>query len=156
MNIQVKVIALLGALGIVLGLSAGLLYYRGAYNEKRAQNEALSAEVMRLGASLEQQSKIIAERASVETQLVDIRAAFKQMEVELGRNGVKLDRAIQEAKENDQAIRDYLAQPVPDAIGRLFVRPETTDPVLWRAGVLEGGEVRSGSVPTAGSAATSK
>lgn len=41
--------------------------------------------------------------------------------------------ALQELKQNDEAIYDYLRQPVPDALGRLYQRPEATDPSSYRA-----------------------
>lgn len=42
-------------------------------------------------------------------------------------------RALQELKQNDEAIYDYLRQPVPDALGRLYQRAETTEPSNYRA-----------------------
>lgn len=41
-------------------------------------------------------------------------------------------RAIQELKKNDEKIVDYLRQPVPVGIGRLYQRAETTDPSAYR------------------------
>lgn len=150
MNLWPKVVATLGALSVVLGLIAGLVYYRGENNEKRAQIASLTLERDTLKSQNEGQAQIIKDRADVSQQVIELRKQFALMELELGRNGVKLDRAIQEVKENDQAVRDYLAQPVPDALGRLFVRPATTDPTLYRSPYLESGAVQPGSVPAAG------
>ena len=40
--------------------------------------------------------------------------------------------ALQELKRNDKAITDYLHQPVPAGLGRLYQRTETTDPAAYR------------------------
>lgn len=151
-----KIIVALSALALVLGLSAGLLYYRGQYTTKVAEIAALSAERDNLKSKVDGQEQLLKDRADVGQQVVEIRKSFALMEVQLGRNGVRLDQMIQEVKENDQAVRDYLAQPVPDSLGRLFIRPETTDPTLYRAPYDEGRAVQPGSVPAAGSASASK
>lgn len=41
--------------------------------------------------------------------------------------------ALQELKRNDKAITDYLHQPVPAGLGRMYQRIETTDPAAYRS-----------------------
>lgn len=59
--------------------------------------------------------------------------------------------ALQELKRNDKAITDYLHQPVPAGLGRLYQRAETTDPTTYRspAGV-SADSVRAASSADAG------
>ena len=40
-------------------------------------------------------------------------------------------KAFEELKANDANVRDYLAGAVPVELGRLYARPETTDPELY-------------------------
>lgn len=54
--------------------------------------------------------------------------------------------ALQELKRNDKAIIDYLDQPVPAGLGRLYQRTETTDPAAYR----QQPEVPADSVRAAG------
>jgi len=54
--------------------------------------------------------------------------------------------ALQELKRNDKAITDYLHQPVPAGLGRLYQRTETTDPAAYR----QQPEVSADSVRDAG------
>lgn len=150
MNLWPKVVATLGALSVVLGLIAGLVYYRGESNAKSSQIASLTLERDNLKQTVSGQKQLLDDRADVNRQVIELRKQFALMELELGRNGVKLDQAIQEVKENDQAVKEYLAQPVPDSLGRLFVRPATTDPTLYRSPYLESGAVQPGSVPAAG------
>lgn len=43
------------------------------------------------------------------------------------------NQALQELKRNDETIFDYLREPVPAELGRLYQRPETADPSRYRA-----------------------
>ena len=74
---------------------------------------------------------------------------MQQLGQTIQRNAANHNRALEELKRNDQAIVDYLAQPVPMAIGVLYARPETTDPGAYTAPPA----MQPGAVPTAGPAA---
>ena len=43
------------------------------------------------------------------------------------------NQALEELKRNDKTIFDYLREPVPAELGRLYQRPETADPSRYRA-----------------------
>lgn len=58
-------------------------------------------------------------------------------------------RTLQELKKNDETVLEYLSQPVPAGIGRLYQRAETTDPSAYRAVA-----VPADSVPDASQAST--
>ena len=57
-------------------------------------------------------------------------------------------RALQELKQNDETIADYLRGAVPVELGRLYQRTATTDPSTYR----QPPELRADSVPAASAA----
>ncbi|MSU98456.1 hypothetical protein EB795_31830 [Pseudomonas mandelii] len=61
----------------------------------------------------------------------------------------QLNQSLAELKRTDEKITAYLAAPIPGALGLRYARPETTDPIAWRASAV----VQPGAVPAAGSAA---
>lgn len=61
-------------------------------------------------------------------------------------------RALQELKQNDETIADYLRAAVPADLGRLYQRTATTDPGAYR----QPPEVRIDPVPAASKASTGK
>lgn len=72
------------------------------------------------------------------------------MQQTISRNEVRQDRAIEDLKRNDKLVADYLDMPVPDALGRLYERPETTDPEAYDSPTA----VLAGPLPSTGKAAT--
>lgn len=60
-----------------------------------------------------------------------------------------ISQSLKELKRNDKAVADYLAIPVPAALGVRYARPATTNPVAWRAASTG---VQPDAVPAAGSA----
>jgi len=59
-------------------------------------------------------------------------------------------RALQELKQNDETIADYLRGAVPVELGRLYQRTATTDTGAYR----QPSEVRTDPVPTASASST--
>ena len=62
----------------------------------------------------------------------------------------QLNRNLAELKRTDEKTNAYLAELVPVALGLRYARPETKDPVAYRAGAV----VQPGAVSPAGSATT--
>lgn len=62
----------------------------------------------------------------------------------------QLNRSLAELKRTDEKTNAYLAELIPVALGLRYQRPETTDPVAYRASAV----VQPGAVPSAGSSAT--
>lgn len=58
----------------------------------------------------------------------------------------QLNRNLVEMKRTDEKARAYLAELIPVALGLRYARPETTDPVAYRAGAV----VQPGAVPASG------
>lgn len=155
MTIQAKIIAALSALSVLLALSAAVFYYRSEYKAQSALNSALEAQSASLTAALQSTKQLYESRVEAEKEVQQIRVDFETMKGDIRSQGRKIDEAIKQVKDNDQAVREYLAQPVPDALGRLFIREATTDPRLYGIGV-EGGTVRTDTMPTPGVQSTAK
>ncbi len=64
----------------------------------------------------------------------------------------QLNRNLAELKRTDEKTNAYLAELIPAALGLRYARPETTDPVAYRAGAV----VQPGAVPASGSPATAQ
>ena len=62
----------------------------------------------------------------------------------------QLNRSLAELRRTDEKTNAYLAALIPGALGLRYARPETTDPVAYRAGAV----LQSGAVSSTGSAAT--
>lgn len=149
MTLQAKLIAALSALSVVLALSAAIFYYRSQYIVADALSESRGAEVTRLQSVLNSQIELLKGREETAKQVQQIRVDFESMKGDIRIQGRKIDEAVKQVKENDQTVRDYLSEPVPDALGRLFVRPATYDPRLYGIG-SEGGTMHPDSVPSPG------
>lgn len=110
------------AAGAVLGaaLVAALLWYRGEAIEAdaRAEREQARAETA-IAANTEQAATIdrLAELERIRTR------AFSDLSIQLDavyRRSVDLETAITELERSDDATRDYLAIPIPDALRGLL------------------------------------
>lgn len=62
----------------------------------------------------------------------------------------QLNRSLAELKRTDEKTNAYLADLIPGALGMRYARPDTTDPVAYRAGAAV---VQSGAVSPTGSGA---
>lgn len=70
----------------------------------------------------------------------------RQLLAQLATQGRAHSEALQELKRNDKTILDYLDQPVPADLGRLYQRAATTDPATYR----QPPQVPADTLPTAG------
>ncbi|WP_095052198.1 hypothetical protein [Pseudomonas sp. Irchel s3b2] len=124
--------------GIALLVAALALWRIEAVDSARALAEQASSNVSE---QLTTERQRTAEQAGViddqRTQLKQAQAAdrlFRSLAQTIARDGDVTRNALQELKENDQAIADYLAGVVPAAYGVQFARPETTDPTQYKPG----------------------
>lgn len=100
-----------------------------------------------------EQQRLALERAQAQAdQLQQIQQRMQLLSQTVTRNAADHGRALEELKRNDQAVADYLAAAVPADLGRLYERPETTDPSEYRAPAL----LRADPVPPAGSTAVDR
>lgn len=139
-----------GALVVVLSLWAAD-HYRQSENAAQQKVDTLASRVDTLTAHNELLAQALNDRTVVQEQLAQVAQATRTMNNTLATQSAHINRTFDELKRNDQAIADYLRQPVPTALGVRYERPETTDPVAYRAAAT--GVRQSGAVPSAGPSA---
>lgn len=122
--------------GGVLALVAALWaadHYRQSENAAQEKVGNLTRSVETLTAHNELLAQSLNDRTLVQEQLAQVSQAARQMTSTMATQSAQINRNFEELKRNDQAIADYLRQPVPTALGVRYERPETTDPVAYRA-----------------------
>lgn len=145
--VQYQFAARLGGVLLLMGLAAGVAWWGmapridiEAQRADTAQSDLAQAQqLIELQAGvLEQQQKTLGDLADLERRLLLLGQA-------VDRNRAAQAAAFAELKRNDKAVADYLASAVPVALGRLYERPETTDPAAYSAPT----GVQPGAVPAA-------
>lgn len=141
---RLRVVLLLALAATAAGVTWWGLSPRIALQEQRAgtaERDLVEAQAM-----VELQAGVLVSQQQLLGDLADIERRMQQLGQTVTRNASAQAKAFEELKRNDQAIADYLASPVPGALGRLYERPETTDPAAYRA--PDG--VQPGAVPATG------
>lgn len=125
---------LLGAALVWWGLSPRIDLQ--AERADRAEQSLTDAERM-----INLQAGVLAEQQRQIGQVTELDRQFRELTQDIHQNAAAQAAAIEELKRHDPAIADYLRDPVPAALGRLYERPETTDPRAYRVptGVPAGG-----------------
>lgn len=141
-----RVFVLVGLVAAGAGLAWWVIAPRIDLQEARA--DAAERQLQEARASVERLSQQLVRQQATLDQLAEIERRLQQLGQTVNRNTSAQSAAFEELKRNDREIAAYLAGPVPGALGRLYERPETTDPAAWHApnGVLPG------AVPAAGAA----
>ncbi len=137
------------ALLVALAAAAAGVTWWGLSPRIALQEQRAGAAEQRLGeaqAMVELQAGVLVSQQQLLGDLAEIERRMQQLGQTVTRNASAQAKALEELKRNDQAIADYLAGPVPGALGRLYERPETTDPAAYRA--PDG--MQLGAVPAAG------
>lgn len=112
-----------------------------AQRADRAELSLADAERM-----VDLQAGVLAEQQRQIGQVTELERQFRQLAQDIHQNAAGQAAAIEELKRHDPAVADYLHAPVPAALGRLYERPETTDPRAYRMPT----GVPAGGVPAAG------
>ena len=142
-----SLLALAKPLGLV-AFGAALVWWglapridRQADRADRAEQSLSDAEGM-----INLQAGVLAEQQRQIGQVTELDRQFRKLTQDIHQNAAAQSAAIEELKRHAPAVADYLHNPVPAALGRLYERPETTDHRAYRmpAGVPAGG------VPAAG------
>ena len=87
--------------------------------------------------------EVQAEQLSV---LLENEIRNRELLAQIAHQGRAHSAALQELKHNDKQIMDYLDQPVPVELGRLYQRTATTDPGAYR----QSAKVPTDVVPASG------
>ena len=138
---------LAGALGAGLVVVSSLWFADHAMQEgKRLEglNSNLERELKGANSALDNQAVMREALDKIDRQT---RSTYLVLEGQTA----QINRDLAELKRTDENIRTYLAGRVPAAIGLRHARPDTTDPVAYRAGAV----VQPGAVSSAGSSAVS-
>lgn len=93
------------------------------------------------------QARVLEQQQQQFARLDEVEQRMQQLGQTIAYNATAQGRALEELKRNDQAITDYLAQPVPAALGLHYARPATTDPGAYATPPT----VQPGAVSAAGS-----
>lgn len=136
---------LAGGLGAALVVSLSLWFADHArQNSERltGENEGMARELIALATALDSQAILRESLDKIDRQTLAITNALDGQTAQLNRNLVEMKRT-------DEKARAYLAELIPAALGLRYARPETTDPVAYRAGAV----VQPGAVPASGSPA---
>jgi len=137
---------LVGALsaGLVVGASLWFADHALQNNMRLTEaNEGMARELVALATALDSQAVLREALDKIDRQTRAINSTLDGQTAQLNRN-------LAELKRTDEKTNAYLAELVPVALGLRYARPETTDPVAYRAGAV----LQPGAVPPAGSAAT--
>lgn len=122
--------------GVALLVAALALWRIEAVDSARALAEQAGSNVsIQLTAEQQRTAEQAGVIADQRAQLKQVQAAdrlFRSLAQTIAKDGDVTRNALQELKENDQAIADYLAGAVPVAYGVQFARPETTDPTQYK------------------------
>jgi len=117
-------------------------------SEAAAQKKAavLEEERDRLAAYNTDLSAALTSQAVLQDQITEISRATQQLNTNLSKQATFINRKFEELKRNDKQIADYLGGAVPGDLGMQYARPDTTDPIAYRAGAAG---VLSSSMPAA-------
>ena len=106
-------------------------------------NRGLARELYGMTSALESQAVLREALDKIDHQTRSINTV-------LDGQAAQLNRGLAELRRTDEKTNAYLAALIPGALGLRYARPETTDPVAYRAGAV----LQSGAVSSTGSAAT--
>lgn len=145
-----RVFVLVALVAAGAGLAWWVIAPRIDLQEARA--ESAERQLKDAQASVQQLSAQLARQQVTLDQLAEIERRLQQLGQTVNRNTSAHAAAFEELRRNDREIAAYLAGPVPGALGRLYERPETTDPAAWHApnGVLPGAVRAAGAAGGAG------
>src|SRR5690606_23267960 len=136
-------------LALVL-LGAALVWWGLAPRIDRQADRADRAEISLADAErmISLQAGVLAEQQRQIGQVTELDLQFRKLTQDIQQNAADHAAAIEELKRHDQAVADYLRNPVPTALGRLYQRPATTDPAHYRGAP----ELPADGLPAAGAA----
>lgn len=128
-------------------VSMGSLWFADHAMQESARvvelNRGLARELYGMTSALESQAFLREALDKIDRQTRSINAV-------LDGQAAQLNRSLAELRRTDEKTNAYLAALIPGALGLRYARPETTDPIAYRAGAV----LQPGAVSPTGSAAT--
>lgn len=124
---------------------------RTALSLRVTQAEQQSAEAK---ATADRQAKLLQDQSTQLAGIASLDKAMRELGQKFTHQAAAQAAALAELKANDKAVADYLRGPVPSALGRLYERKATTDPLAYgsaAAGGMPAGSVRAAGPPGTGS-----
>lgn len=142
-------VQILGGL-LLVALGAGLVWWGLAPRidlqaQRAGAAETAAGEAQKL---VELQAGVLAEQQRQIGAVDEIHKRMRLLEQAVSTNTKAQSAAFEELRRNDQAVAEYLRGPVPAGLGRLYVRPATTDPGAYHSAAV----LPAGGVPAASSA----
>lgn len=123
---------------LVVALVTALVFWRMDHlaqdrDAEQRRAETAEAERDRNQQMIDLQAGVLAEQQRHLGRVAEIERQTRQLGQALEVQGTRHAVALRELKENDQAVRDWLRAGIPAGLGRMYARPETTDPSAYRA-----------------------
>lgn len=137
------------ALVVLVGLAWAWDHEAGERRVAELRADTLARAADRLRDLVQAQGQAIAAQDTLQQVVEQITTATRETEQTLRLQGVELSRTIEQMRRTNEAVDAYLRAGVPADIGVRYARPDTADPVAYRAASA----VRTGGVPAAGSPA---
>lgn len=132
---QYQLAAKAGGVLLLMALAAGVVWWgmspRIDIEARRA--DTAQANLGKAVQLIELQADVLAQQQKTLGDLAEIERRMQLLNQAVDRNRAAQVAAFAELKRNDKAVADYLAGAVPAALGRLYERPETTDPAAYTA-----------------------
>lgn len=127
---------------LLVAAGAGLVWWGLAPRLDLAEKAAGDAEQM-----VDLQAGVLAEQQRQLRAITEIDQHLRLLAQTVSTNARAQGAALEELRRNDQAVDEYLRGLVPAPLGRLYERPETTDPAAYHSPAI----LPAGAVPAAGS-----
>lgn len=96
-------------------------------------------------ARVEEQGAVITDQREQAAKAVAADRLFRSLVQTIAKDGAATRQTLQDLKDHDQAVAEYLRGAVPAVYGVQFERPATTDPLAYKPGAA----VRASAVPAA-------
>lgn len=132
---QYQLAAKAGGVLLLMVLAAGVVWWGmapridiEAQRADTAQSDLVKAEQL-----IELQADVLAQQQKTLGDLAEIERRMQLLDQAVARNRSAQAAEFAELKRNDKAVAEYLAGAVPASLGRLYERPETTDPAAYTA-----------------------
>ena len=132
---QYRLAAQLGGMLLLMALAAGVVWWGMAprIDIEAQRADTAQADLAQAEQMIELQAGVLAQQQKTLGDLAELERRMQLLGQAVDRNRAAQVAAFAELKRNDKAVSDYLAGVVPAALGRLYERPETTDPAAYTA-----------------------